>query len=189
MKFGQEEIKKMSMRHKAFIFDYDAFIQELADILENALAINQGNELITFIENNLSSLKDPDEGEALDSSWKEIIEIEDISQYGDFAITKYYNPQCDIGLGYDWLPLHNMLFNELDKNVSPLLGKVFGISGNYFDPGKMGSYFQSLEQVNQNWELLNLLLNEKNEYLPSLVLAMKMLSNALDLQKGLYITF
>ena len=63
MKFGQEGIKKMSMRHKAFIFDYDAFIQELADILENALAINQGNEFITFIENNLSSLKDPDEGE------------------------------------------------------------------------------------------------------------------------------
>ncbi|MEH2161142.1 MAG: hypothetical protein V7K38_08855 [Nostoc sp.] len=47
----------------------------------------------------------------------------------------------------------------------------------------------SLEQVNKNWDLLNLLLNEKNEHLPSLVLAMKMLSNALDLQKGLYITF
>ncbi|MEH1797248.1 hypothetical protein [Nostoc sp.] len=87
------------------------------------------------------------------------------------------------------LEIYSLGFNELDKNVSPLLGKVFGISGNYFDPGKMGSYFQSLEQVNQNWELLNLLLNEKNEYLPSLVLAMKMLSNALDLQKGLYITF
>ncbi|WP_292709480.1 hypothetical protein [Nostoc sp. NMS2] len=177
------------MEHKAFVFDYDAFIQELADILENALVINQRNELITFIENNFSYLKNPDEGEPLDYLWKEMIEIEDISQYGDFAITKYYNPQCDIGLGYDWLPLYNMLLNELDKDTSPLLGKNFGIPGNYFNPGKMGSYFQSLEQVKNNFELLNLLLNEKKEHLPNIALLMKMLSNALDLKKGLYITF
>ncbi|MFN6463866.1 MAG: hypothetical protein RMZ41_018925 [Nostoc sp. DedVER02] len=70
-----------------------------------------------------------------------------------------------------------------------MLGKVFGIPGNYFDPGKMGAYFQSPEQVKNNLELLNLLLNDKKEHLPSLVLLIRMLSNALDLQKGLYITF
>ncbi|WP_445627159.1 hypothetical protein [Nostoc sp. DSM 114167] len=177
------------MEHKAFVFDYDAFIQELAEILENALVINQRNELITFIENNFSYLKNPDEGEPLDYSWKEMLDTEDISQYGDFAITKYYNPQCDIGLGYDWLPLYDMLLNELDKDTSPLLGKNFGIPGNYFNPGQIGSYFQSLEQVKNNFELLNWLLNEKKEHLPNLALLIKMLSNALESKKGLYITF
>ncbi|WP_335152798.1 hypothetical protein [Nostoc sp.] len=179
----------MSMEHKAFVFDYDTFLQELADILVNALVINQSKDLITFIENNFSYLKYPDEGEPLDSFWKETIDTNDISQYGDFAITKYYNPQCDIGLGYDWLPLYDMLLNEMDKDISPLLGKNFGIPGNYFNPGKMGSYFQSLEQVKNNFELLSLLLNEKKEYLPNLALLIKMLANALDLDKGLYITF
>ncbi|MEH1942426.1 MAG: hypothetical protein V7L01_19730 [Nostoc sp.] len=118
-----------------------------------------------------------------------MIETEDINQYGDFAITKYYNPQCNIGLGYNWMPLYDILPNELDKDVSPLLGKFFGIPGNYFNPGKMGSYFQSLEQVKNNFELLNFLLNENKEHLPNLALLMKMLSNALDLKKGLNITF
>lgn len=43
------------MEHKAFVFDYDTFLQELADILVNALVINQSNELIIFIENNFGS--------------------------------------------------------------------------------------------------------------------------------------
>lgn len=73
----------MSMEHKAFVFDYDTFLQELADILVNALVINQSNDLITFIENNFSYLKYPDEGEPLDSFWKETIETNDISQYAD----------------------------------------------------------------------------------------------------------
>lgn len=72
----------MTIDYKAFIFDYNAFVKELADILENALVTNENHILIAFIEDNLPYLKDPDEGEPLDSSWKEMIEIGDISEYG-----------------------------------------------------------------------------------------------------------
>ena len=100
----------MTLDHKAFIFDYDAFIKELADILENALVKNKIHELIAFIENNLSYLKHPDEGEYLDYSWKEIIETEDTSEYGDIAITKYYNPDDNIGLSCIFLKNLDNLF-------------------------------------------------------------------------------
>ena len=177
------------MDYKAFIFDYNAFVEELADILENALVTNENHKLIAFIEKNLSYLKDPDEGEPLDYSWKEMIEIGDISEYGDFAITKYYNPKCDIGIGYDWERLDDLLLKELNVDISPLLGTPFGSSGNYFDPGKQGSYFQSLEKVKNNLELLDSLSKQKLDNLPGIAILNKMLSDASVLEKGLYITF
>ncbi len=183
------EINKMTMEHKAFIFDYDAFVKELAEILENAIAKNESNQLIAFIENNLLYLKHPDEGKYLDSSWKEFLEVGDVNEYGDFAITKYYNPDDDIGMSYDWMQLDDLLLQELNVDISPLLGTIFASSENYFNPGKQGSYFQSPEKVKQNVELLNSLSNEKLHNLPDLATLKKMLLDALVSKKGLYITF
>jgi hypothetical protein len=177
------------MEHQAFIFDYNAFVNELAGILKNAIATNENHELIAFIEKNLPNLKDPYEGEPLDSYWKEMIEIGDISEYGDFAITKYYNPECDIGIGYNWEQLNDVLLQELNVDISPLLGTPFGASENYFDPGKQGSYFQSPEQVQKNLGLLGLLSQEKLDTLPNIDILKKMFSDTLVSKKGLYITF
>ena len=182
-------VDKMTLDHKAFIFDYDAFIKELADILENALVKNKIHELIAFIENNLSYLKHPDEGEYLDYSWKEIIETEDTSEYGDIAITKYYNPDDNIGLSYKWMQLDDLLLQELNLEISPLLGTVFGSSEVYFNPGKQGSYFQSPEKVRENFELINSLSNEKLHKLSDIDILKNMFLDALVLRKGLYITF
>ncbi len=179
----------MTIEHKAFIFDYNAFVNELAEILENAIANNESHPLIAFIENNLSYLKHPDEGEPLNSSWKKMIEIGDVNEYGDFAITKYYNPDNDIGMSYNWMQLDDLLLQELNLEISPLLGTIFGSSENYFNPGKQGSYFQSPEKVKENLELLNSLPNEKLHNLPDIATLKKMLLDALVLQKGLYITF
>jgi len=179
----------MTMEHKAFIFDYDAFVKELADILENAILKNESHQLIAFIENNLPYLKHPDEGKSLDYSWKEFIETGDVNEYGDFAITKYYNPDDDIGLGYNWMQLDDLLLQELNIDTSPLLGTIFGSSENYFDPGKQGSYFQSSEIVQENLELLNSLSNHKLHNLPDIANLRKILLDALVSQKGLYITF
>ncbi|BAY82811.1 hypothetical protein NIES267_22950 [Calothrix parasitica NIES-267] len=179
----------MTIEHKAFIFNYDAFIKELADILENALAKNESCELLIFIENNLSYLKHPDEGRTLDFSWKEIIETGDVDEYADIAMTKYYNPDDDIGMGYDWMQLDDLLLQELNIEISPLLGTVFSSSEHYFNPGKQGSYFQSPEKVRQNFELLNSLSNEKLHKSSDIDILKNMLLDALVLQKGLYITF
>ncbi|MBV6621412.1 MAG: hypothetical protein KI793_00395 [Rivularia sp. (in: Bacteria)] len=181
--------KNMTMEHKAFIFDYDTFVKELADILIDAIETNENHQLIAFIENNLPYLKNSEEGESLDTSWKELIEVGDASEYGDFAITKYYNPADDIGLGYDWMQLDDLLLQELNVDVSPLLGTVFGSSENYFNPGKQGSYFQSLGRVKENFELLNSLSKDKLQSLDNVALLIKMLSDALASKKGLYITF
>ena len=109
-----------------------------------------------------------------------------VPQYGDFAITKYYNPEHDIGIGYDWERLDDLLLNV---DTSPFLGTLFGSSGNYFDPGKQGSYFQSPEKVKNNLELLDSLSKEKLGNLPGIAILKKMLSDASVLEKGLYTTF
>ena len=158
----------MTIEHKAFIFDYDTFAKELAEILENAIANDECHQLIAFIENNLPYLKHPDEGEPLNYCWKKVIEIGDVNEYGDFAITKYYNPDDDIGLGYNWMQLDDLLLQELNIDTSPLLGRILGSSENYFDPGKQGSYFQSPKIVQENLELLNSLSNKKLCNLPDI---------------------
>lgn len=177
------------MSHKAFVFDYDAFIKELADILKNALATKKSYELIIFIENNLSHLKHPDEGRTLDFYWNEIIEIGDVDEYADIAITKYYNPDDDIGINYDWMLLDDLLLQALNVDISPLLGTIFGSSENYFNLGKQGSYFQSPDKVKENLELLNSFSSEILHNLPNIANLKKMLLDALVSQKGLYITF
>ncbi|MBD2740414.1 hypothetical protein [Coleofasciculus sp. FACHB-1120] len=134
----------MSMEHKAFVFDYDSFIYELSNILRNALLTNNNEKLVSFIKQNINSLKDPYEGEALNTSWETMVEPKDPHQYGDFALMKFYDPQDDIGLGamWEWENIQKIFKKECGKN-SVILGTPFGSKDNYFDPGKMGSYFQS----------------------------------------------
>lgn len=179
----------MTMNHQAFVFDYNAFIKELSNVLENALRTNESHELIEFIEKNISSLKDPIEGDTLDLHWRKTIDTEDISQYGDLAITKYYEPKRNIGMGYEWMLLSDLLLEKFTRDDSLLLGMPFGPSENYFNPGLMGSYFQSPEQVQWNAEILKTFSKEQLELFPQLVLLKRMFLQALALKKGLYITF
>lgn len=53
------------------------------------------------------------------------------------------NPADDIGLGYEWEKIEKIL-NEyllIDSNKI-ICGECIGACDRYFDPGKMGSYFQ-----------------------------------------------
>jgi hypothetical protein len=139
----------MAMEHKAFVFDFQGFEKELRPILEKALASNNSSELLRFIEANRASLKDPYEGEPLGEDWREMAEGQDPHQWGDFALTKYYEPSDDRGLGPRWEALQSQLLAKLGKDQA-LLGKTVGPPANPFDPGKMGSYFQSEEDVKAN---------------------------------------
>src|SRR5262245_4292434 len=129
------------MEHKAFIFDYEPFERELLPLLKEGLLTNHCNGVITFIRQNVESLTDPYEGEPLEEDWEDMIETPDAHQYGDFALTKYYAPSNDIGLGYSWQAIQDVI--DTDRNVSPILGAVVGNPDDPFDPGKMGAYFQS----------------------------------------------
>lgn len=179
----------MSMEHKAFIFDYRLFELELKEILQIALSRNEIKDLDYFISVNLTYLKAPDEGEYLSRDWRERLEIyRDPHNYGDLALTKFYNSAEDIGLGCDWMLIDDMLAGE-SKCCLALLGSSIGTNDNYFDPGKMGSYFQSLSMVNENKEKIARFIhgdNRLNEYSKSIL---NMFDLAIESNQGLYITF
>ncbi len=175
------------MEHKAFLFDYDSFDRELRAILEDGLRSGDHTRLVSFVDATLSDFRDPYEGEPLDDDWEAMIETQDSHQYGDFALTKYYNPTADIGLGAAWEDIQELVANGPVIMESPILGSIIGPTDDPFDPGKMGSYFQSPQQVRNSQEyLLRLAKKEQAEVLNK---AIQMLQEAADANTGLYITF
>jgi hypothetical protein len=173
--------------HKAFVFDFERFSRELQPIIERGLLSGDCSDTIAFIHDNLGLLKDPYEGEPLGSDWESMIETRDVHQYGDFALTKYYDPSADIGLGGSWMEAQDLIARESTFLVSPILGAVLGPESNPFDPGKMGSYFQSYDRLHKSIEQLTAL---RNAVASSVVApALQMLNRAADAKAGLYVTF
>jgi len=174
------------MEHKAFLFDYESFERELRPSLEDALATGDTSRLESFISTNLGALRDPYEGQPLLPDWASLIEVHDAHQYGDFALTKYYRPTDDIGLGSDWERVHDLAASS-SRTESPILGATVGPSDAPFDAGKMGSYFQSPRSVRENYEyLLDL---AKTTHSADLKKATEMLAEAARNNAGLYVTF
>jgi hypothetical protein len=136
----------MTMEHKAFVFDTKAFDLEVRPVLERALSDGDTRGLVDFIRGNVDVLKDPYEGEPLNENWENSLQVRDPHQYGDFALTKYYDPRQDIGLGRDWEEVQSLLLAEIGTDL-PILGRPIGPPNSLFDPGKMGSYFQSEADV------------------------------------------
>lgn len=172
----------MSMSHKAFVFDAAAFERELRAILAQALAAGDVAPLRAFIEANRAALSSPDAGTELDDDWEAQIEFPDAERYGDLALTKYYDPNADIGLGDDWLATSELLaargLGEALTLGTPLPG---------FDPGKQGSYFQSPAQVSANLRALGELLGREPALASDLAPLRAMLDEGRD--AGLYVTF
>src|SRR5690349_2491328 len=122
----------MSMEHKAFVFDYEAFSHELRDILMAALRTRDAQDLVAFIQSNLPQLSDPDDGSPLPADWLERLRTKDVQQFGDIALTKYYGRTQDIGLGYDWQEALELLNQETGDGRSVVLGEEFGPPDNRF---------------------------------------------------------
>ncbi|MBO0856949.1 MAG: hypothetical protein J2P21_00540 [Chloracidobacterium sp.] len=179
----------MSMEHKAFVLDYESFADQLSDILKTALETDNDDDLAHFIEANISSLKDPYDGDLLDLSWQELVETEDAHSYGDFALTKFYDPASDIGLGHNREAVENLLNDASSGLGAAILGSPFGPANNYFDPGKMGSYFQTPNEVQKNLSLLENLVQRRPELSAGLSEAIEMLQQASEVGRGLYVTF
>jgi hypothetical protein len=175
------------MEHKAFLFDYESFDGELRALLENALLSGDSTGLVSFINANLGSLKDPYEGEPLADDWQDLIETQDAHQYGDFALTKYYDPKADTGLGADWDEVQQMIAADPLMTESPVLGSTVGPPDDPFDPGKMGAYFQTKQQVQRNYS--NLTGLGVKQPASTLNRAIQMLQGAVDAGSGLYVTF
>jgi hypothetical protein len=180
----------MSMEHKAFIFDFDTFSKELKPIIEAGLQSGDVDQIREFILSNKSSLCDPYEGESLEDDWEDLIEDKDIHQYGDFAITKYYSPTRDEGLGYDWEDLQDVVSTLAGINYSPILGVPLGLGNEYFDPGKMGSYFQDNALVRESLNAIRRIEGSLSENMQDTIVQYRvLLEKAANEGKGIYVTF
>ncbi len=127
----------MSMHHKAYAFKWAAFEQELLPIVERALGNDDAAELARFISENQAFLQDPYEGEPLPRDWRAKLEVGDVQELADIALTRYYDPSADSGLGHDWVRISHASAGI----AGALLGQTIGPDRNPFDPGRMGRTF------------------------------------------------
>lgn len=152
----------MSMEHKSFLFNTSAFTKELSEIILTAGETDNEKLLISFINQNLNDLKSPYSGEELTVEWIEELETEDIQELADFAMTKYYNPDEELGLSYSWELLLES-FDELDlkfNNEYYILGKSLDSENFTLDPGRMGLGFIDSQQISSiHKELISLKQN------------------------------
>ena len=100
------------MKHKAYVFDYDNFTLQLCPTLIDALKNNNKENLINFIQHNIETLKDPDNISTADEVWQKIRQGGNINELGDLALTKFYAPDEDIGLNYEWWNIERILKTE-----------------------------------------------------------------------------
>jgi hypothetical protein len=171
----------MSMSHKAYAFDWNAFDRdELSMILPRSLESDDVLPLIRYIDIHLGELKDPYEGEPLDETWQEMLGTKDVHEYADFALTRFYDPDTDLGIGEEWIEIDDSL-SECNRNS--LLGFPLRSNNNVFDPGRMGSYFQTPEQV------LESLSSVKDLKIAALESFQALLADCSQRKLGIYVTF
>lgn len=179
----------MSMEHKAFLFAYTDFVEQLAPLLLQALQQSDARVLIDFIETHRDTITDPYEGLPLDDGWGAANELKSVQEAGDFALTTFYVPNDDVGLGSDWLEIQDFLNAHEINTTDILLGLYFGPEDDIFDPGKMGSYFQSEEQVRTHLATLRALVERDRAAEDVLGGLIDMFERAVQENKGLYVTF
>ena len=178
----------MSMLHRAFAFDYAAFRDQLRPLLLRALETNDPSELCGFIDANLNLLVDPYDGEPLVKNWREMLEHGDVQELGDFALTKYYDGDLDIGLDVDWKAIGELL-EKSGSSQAITLGTPLGTPEAAFDPGRQGAYFQTAADVAEGLASLQTLLQAQPSLASELAPLQGMLQQSARSRRGLYVTF
>ena len=183
----------MSMDHKAYPLHHAAFERELAPLLEHALQSGRTDQLRTFVELNLSALKDPNEGTPLGPDWERLVEppLPDrpdlaVQLWGDLALTKFYDPAEDRGLSTEWEAVEERLQAAGLESAAIVLGHPLGSGQRYFDPGLQGAYFQSEQDVRAALRALDERPITDSEPLRNW---REVLRRTADRAQGLYVTF
>jgi len=179
----------MAMNHSAFVFDYSEFEAELRPVLLEALATDDAAGLVRWIDANRSELVDPYEGDELPENWQTHLPDQRVQTYGDFALTKFYDPTDSIGLDEDWEELEELL-KDSGLSDTTILGMPLGPEGGaLFDPGACGAYFQTPGAVRDHLVKLEKLLARSPKLQGSLEPVVSMLTAAREVNQGLYVTF
>jgi hypothetical protein len=179
----------MAMDHKAFVFDADAYQAELRPVLDQSLRSGDSSPLRDFIQRHFDSLRDPYAGEPLEAEWERLLEVEDPQEYGDFALTKYYDPSDDIGLGRAWAEVQELLVRESEAGTLLTLGRTIGPPEAPFDPGRMGSYVMTNADAKDRLNSLKRLAQSKPVLARRLEPILRMYEAVARSGKGAYHTF
>jgi hypothetical protein len=170
----------MPMEHKAYAFDWSAFEFDLHPMLVAALTAKNTAALAAYIDEHLAELTDPYEGEPLSADWRDTLENRDVHEYGDYALTRFYDPADCWGIGYEW----SRLSDELPTPAAnALLGSPVGPDKNLFDSGRLGSYFQSPKRVRESLGAL------QPHTCPDLARYLELLERCVAERHGVYVTF
>jgi hypothetical protein len=182
-----EAQNRVSMEHRAFLFDYARFAAELGSGLWHALETGDCTPVVRFTELNRRRLTDPYEGESLPDGWAVPA---DVHELGDFALTAYYDPADDVGLAQTWEQARDCVMRLMPgAEDEVVLGYPFGPEGAAFDPGRMGSYLRSAELARQHLGALTA-AGSSLAALPTVLGPVQaMLQGAVSAGRGLYVTF
>jgi hypothetical protein len=133
----------VSISHKAYAFDWRRFENDdLYEILLASLKSGDPAVVAEYVEVHRDEIKDPYEGQPIPPDWRATLSNRDVHEYGDFALTRFYDPADDQGIANSWSAM------ELpEEDLAALLGFPFGEPGREFDPGRLGAYFQTPEQA------------------------------------------
>lgn len=146
------------MDHKAYLFRYDQFQQELAGSLQRSLQTDEVGPLRRFINRYRASLTDQETEEALAEDWEEVYGAPpDVQQYADLALTRYFDVNENLGLGhgFDALSAYLRSVASLSGQAGALIcGERFGPKGQRLDPGQMGTGLVSPEEAARLAKLL-----------------------------------
>lgn len=172
----------MSMSHKAYAFDWYAFeSDELHRLLLVALDSGDPPALAQYIDAHREKIKDPYDGRPIGEGWQAMLENRDVQEYGDFALTRFYDPTNDHGIGHPWLEIDAKL---AEQDRAALLGFSLGPAGHEFDPGRQGSYFQTPQQAVES-----LWCAERIVYVDALQPYARLLRTCAADGLGVYVTF
>ncbi|WP_438347720.1 hypothetical protein ACP8HI_18885 [Paenibacillus sp. FA6] len=90
----------MAMEHKAYLFDTDAFSEELREIIITSGATMDTDSLKAFIIKNIGKARSVYTSELLNNEWEREIENGNVQELADFAMTCYYSPEEELGFSY-----------------------------------------------------------------------------------------
>lgn len=133
----------MSMEHKAFIFDTEQYHKTIEPMLEKCCATHNTHdtqEIQDYISKHLSKFTSPYSGDPLYENWLDELETRDMQEFFDILLTSCYDCNHDIGLGYAWEAVINMIscFGSSDSPESYVLGYPLTYHNVVIDPGAMG---------------------------------------------------
>jgi len=193
----------MSMEHKAFIFDFNAFLKLEKEII-NAVKKSDTKPVYDFINKNLDECVSPYSEEELDENWQDELESEDLKELCDFALTCCYDITDDQGLSNIWEALLNIM-KQLEWSFAAeyyILGNGVSYGDFDLDPGGMGTGFvekNDIEKMNsdliknrgkfiEKLKTVNKMEN-KNDLEEGYEVLLSLYSDALNEKKGLLFTF